>query len=108
VDFYAVDSEVGGSLADDAAQAKAHGYGFPILRDQGGRLARALSAEYATESYILDRQGTVLYHGGLDSDRKTLHDDAEPFLANAIDDLLAGHAPRVSETKALGCALQTW
>jgi peroxiredoxin len=108
VDFYAVDSEVGGSLADDAAQAKAHGYAFPVLRDEGARVARALRADFATESFVIDRQGVVRYHGGLDSDRKDLHDDAVPLLENALDDLLQGRAPRAAETKALGCALQTW
>jgi peroxiredoxin len=108
VDIYAVDSEVGGSLEDDAAKAKAHGYGFPVLRDEGARLARALRAEYATESFVIDRQGVVRYHGGFDSDRKSLRDDAEPLLQNALDDLLQGRAPRAAETKALGCALQTW
>jgi peroxiredoxin len=108
VDFYAVDSEASGSLEDDAAKARAHGYAFPVLRDEGARLARALRAEYATESFVVDRQGVVRYHGGFDSDRKTLHDDAVPLLQNALDDLLRGRAPRAAETKALGCALQTW
>jgi len=108
VDFYAVDSEVNGSLADDAAQAKVHRYAFPVLRDEGAGLARALRAEYATESFVIDRQGVVRYHGGLDTDRKSLHDDAVPLLGNAVDDLLQGRVSRAAETKALGCALQTW
>jgi hypothetical protein len=52
--------------------------------------------------------GIVRYHGGLDSDRNELHDDALPYLGNALDDLLAGKSPRTAESKALGCALQTW
>jgi hypothetical protein len=108
VDFYAVDSEVGGSLSADAAQATKRGYGFPVLLDPGATLARALHAEYATESFVLDRHGTVRYHGGLDSDGATLHDHVVPHLDNALDDLLRGTPPRSAETKALGCALQTW
>jgi peroxiredoxin len=108
VDFYAVDAEVHGSLADDAAQARAHGYAFPVLRDEGAGLARALSAEFATETFVIDRFGVVRYHGGLDSDRNRLHEDATPFLGQALDDLLEGRAPRAAETQALGCSLQTW
>jgi peroxiredoxin len=108
IDFFAVDSEVRGSVAEDAAMAKEHGYEFPVLRDSGAGLARALHAEYATESFVIDRQGVVRYHGGLDSDRKKLHDDAIPLLANALDDLLSGNNPRLAESKALGCALETW
>jgi peroxiredoxin len=108
VDVYAVDSEVGGSLARDVAEAEKRGYAFPVLLDPGATLARALDAEYATESFVLDRQGVVRYHGGLDSDRTTLHADATAHLEEALDDLLAERPPRRAETKALGCALQTW
>ena len=108
VDFFAVDSEIGGTPHDDAAKAAQHGYAFPVLFDHGAGLARALHAEYATESFVVDRRGVVRYHGGLDSDRTKLHDDAIPLLANALDDLLAGRPPRSAETKALGCSLQTW
>jgi hypothetical protein len=108
VDFFLVDSELGGQLAIDAAKAHERGYSFPVLLDPGASLARTLHAEYATESFVIDREGTVRYHGGLDSDRTTVHEDAVPLLANALDDLLLGKTPRSAETKALGCALQTW
>jgi peroxiredoxin len=108
VDLYVVDSEVSSSATEDAEQAKKRGYAFPVLLDSGAGLARSLHAEYATESFVLDREGTVRYHGGFDSDRTTLHGDAVPHLENALDDLLGERPLRQAETKALGCALQTW
>lgn len=108
VHVLAIDSEVGGSVARDTQEAERRGYGFPVLVDTGGALARAVGAEYATESFVLDSRGLVAYHGGFDSDRKQLHDDARPFLRDALDDLLAGTPLRTAESKALGCALQTW
>jgi hypothetical protein len=108
VDFFAVDSEVKGAASDDASHAKERGYDFPVLLDRGAGLARALHAEYATESFVIDPRGVVRYHGGLDTDRTMIHDDAVPLLANALDDLLAGRAPRSAESKTLGCALQIW
>jgi peroxiredoxin len=108
VDVLAIDSEVGGKVERDKEEATRRGYAFPVLVDTGGALARAVGAEYATESFVLDSTGIVRYHGGLDSDRKQLHDDAQPFLRDALDDLLAGKSLRMAESKALGCALQTW
>lgn len=108
IHVFAIDSELGGSIARDTVEAERRGYAFPVLVDPGGVLARALGAEYATESFVLDATGAVRYHGGLDSDRKQLHDDARPFLQDALDDLLAGKPLRTAESKALGCALQTW
>jgi Redoxin len=108
VDFFAVDSEVKGEATQDATHARERGYDFPVLLDAGAGLARALHAEYATESFVIDPLGIVRYHGGLDTDRTTIHDDAMPLLANALDDLLAGRPPRSAESKTLGCALQIW
>jgi peroxiredoxin len=108
VDVFAVDPEPGASAERDAAEARRRGYPFPILLDRQAALARRLGAEYATETFVVDRQGVVRYHGGIDSDKNTLHEDARPYLREALDDLLAGHVPRVAEGKALGCALQLW
>jgi len=108
VAFSMIDSETGGTAERDAAEAKARGYPFPIVVDPGARLAARLGARYATYSVVLDAGGRVRYRGGIDTDKTHLRDDATPYLANALDDLLAGRAPRVAEGKALGCALQTW
>jgi hypothetical protein len=108
VQFLMVDSEVRGSPAADEAEARRRGYPFPIVQDRGATLADQLGADYATYSVVLDAEGRVRYRGGIDSDRTHLHDDATPYLQHALDDLLAGHAPRVAQGKALGCALQKW
>jgi hypothetical protein len=108
VQLVMVDSEVRGSTAADLEQARARGYAFPIARDPGGRLAKALDAQYATYSVVVDAKGEIRYRGGWDSDKTHLRDDATPYVREALDDLLAGRPPRVAETKTLGCALETW
>jgi hypothetical protein len=106
VQLFMIDSERRGSLERDAAEARRRAYGFPILLDRGARVADLLGAEYATFAVVLDSTGRVRYRGGIDSDRMYLHDDATTYLADALDDLLASREPRVTEAKALGCALQ--
>ncbi len=108
IDVFAVDSEVKATLERDRNEATERLYPFPILLDPGGALARRVGAEYATEAFVVDRDGVVRYHGGIDSDKRTLHPDATPFLRDALDDLLAERPLRHTESKALGCALQTW
>jgi len=107
VRFVAVDSERDASLARDDAERTRRGYPFSIVIDADASLARALGAENATYSVVADARGRVLYAGGIDSDRTHLTATATPYLADALDDLLAGRAPRVAEGKSLGCALQT-
>jgi hypothetical protein len=103
-----IDSETTGSAERDAREAERRGYPFRIVLDPGARLADALGAEYASYAVLLDAQGRVRYHGGIDSDATRLHDDARLYLRDAIDDVLAGRTPRVAEGEALGCALQKW
>lgn len=108
VQFFAVDSEVGGSLQADEKEARTRAYPFPILLDRGAKVAGALGAEFSTYSVIVDERGDVRYRGGIDSDHIRIRKDSTPYLADALDDLLAGRAPRVAETEAYGCALQKW
>ena len=104
VAFVVVDSEAHATLDQDAAEARLRGYA--IVQDDGGALARALDAEYATFTVVVDRGGHVVYRGGFDSDRSHLKEDRTPYLEDALDDLLAGRPPRVAATKTLGCTLQ--
>jgi hypothetical protein len=58
-------------------------------------------------SVVLDADGRVRYQGGLDSDKNRLTDDAEHYLRNALDDILAGREPRRHQSRTLGRSLQT-
>ncbi len=108
VKFAIVDSETGRTAAQDGAEAERRHLPAPIFIDPGARLANALGARYATYSVVVDSAGRVRYHGGIDSDKNHLRDDAAPFLSDALGDLLAGREPTRAEGKTLGCALQTW
>lgn len=108
VQFLAVDSEVGASPARAASEAQALSLPFPVMIDPGAKLANAVGAEYATYTVVFDRSARVHYRGGIDTDKRKLHDDATPYLSDALDDLLAGRAPRRADGKALGCSLRKW
>jgi peroxiredoxin len=108
VEFLMVDSERGASPEQDDAEARRRGYPFPIWVDGQARLARALGAEYASYSVVVDGRGLVAYSGGIDTDEMHLHADATPYLASALDDVLAGRPVRIPRGKALGCALELY
>lgn len=104
--IFLVDAEVSASPERSAREARARGYPFPLLSDPEGRLARAFNVEYATHSVVVDRQGEVLYSGAIDSDKTMLHEGARPYLAEVLDDLLAGRSPRHARTEPMGCVLE--
>lgn len=107
VRFFLVDSERESSESRAVRQSIEGRLALPLLIDPEAALADALGAEYATYSVIVDRDAVIRYRGGIDSDKSFLREDATPYLRDALDDLLAGNAPRRPETEALGCALAT-
>jgi hypothetical protein len=107
VNIVLVDSEVGASFEREQAEARRRGYATPPRIDREAELAHAFGVESATHVVVVDRQGRIRYSGGIDSDRVHLTADATPFLADALDELLAGRTPPPAKSGPLGCALRT-
>jgi peroxiredoxin len=108
VQFLAIDSEVGTTPESVAAFERERRYAFPVLVDRKARLANALRAEYASYTVVLDAAGDIHYRGGVDSDKQKLHEDAVPYLRDALEDLIAGRPVRRPEARTLGCVLRKW
>jgi hypothetical protein len=108
VHFLALDSEVDADEARDRIEATSRHYPFPIAIDREARIARAVGAEYATFSVVVDEHGKIVFRGGIDSDRTHLKPDATPYLHDALDDVLARRPLRRTTANTLGCALRTW
>ncbi|MBI2395271.1 MAG: redoxin family protein [Deltaproteobacteria bacterium] len=108
VQFVGVDSEVFANPERARQTERDLDLPFPVVVDHGARLANALGAEYATFTAVLDRSVNVHYRGGIDSDKRRMHDGATPYLREVLDDLLAGKPTRRKEGKALGCVLRKW
>jgi peroxiredoxin len=104
VAFVGVDSER--HAASEPSPPAEAAPGVPLLRDEGGTLARRLCARFATESFVIDRAGEVRYQGGVDDDRKELKPNAKMYLRDALLGLLRSDMPRHQTAKALGCALR--
>jgi peroxiredoxin len=87
------------------ARASAKGFVFPFLRDESQEVARAYQAARTPEVFLFDRDRRLAYHGAPDSDHRN-PEGATPYLRDALDALLAGDAPPVAETPAVGCTVK--
>lgn len=105
VQFYFVNANDSESAPAVAAHASEHRFGFPIFKDGNNRLADQLNAQVTPEAYLLDGQGTILYHGSIDDARNESRVTKQP-LRTALDEALAGKAVSVSESKAFGCSIK--
>lgn len=108
VRFVAVNSHPSDSFDDVAAHAKDQAVPFPVLKDDGAKVAERFRVERFPTAFVLDATRTVRYLGRVDDQhrpgataaRATTHE-----LADALDAVLAGNEVLIPSTKPAGCLL---
>ena len=91
-------------------RSEAKGFTFPYLKDATQEVYRTYGATHTPHVYVLTRSGRdllVSYIGTIDDNYQDASAVKEPYLANAVDALLAGKKPDPSYTKAIGCSIKT-
>jgi peroxiredoxin len=94
---------------EPAAEVKSHasdkGLTFPILKDDGNKIADRLGATRTPEAYVLDASMKLVYHGRIDNSQKT-EGISSNDLRDALDELLAGKAITKTGGAAFGCTIK--
>lgn len=106
IQFVGVNSNNTESIEETAAHAKQHGFGFPVLKDPGNKVADLYDARRTPEVYVIGKDGRLLYHGRIDDNSNDASKVTSPDLKNALDALLAGQPVAKAETKAFGCTIK--
>ena len=106
VAFLAIDANRQDSLSEIAAYARASGIKFPVLKDVGNAVADSLGAQRTPEVFLLDKNRVVRYRGRID-DRAGVgyvrNAATHEYLADALDQLLAGQTVKTPEVESVGC-----
>lgn len=93
-------------LAHMAARKAERGFVFPYVRDDSQAFVRALGAKFTPEVFVFERGRGLRYRGRIDDNHREANAVRSHDLADALDALLAGSAPRVAETQAVGCSVK--
>ena len=106
--FLGVDSQPDDTLLEVAALALERKITFPLHKDFDQSAMRALGIERTPEVAVLDAEGTLRYRGRVDDEFRVT--GAQPssgraYLREAIDAVLAGRTPEVTETPVEGCRI---
>jgi peroxiredoxin len=93
------------SFPEMRKRAERLGFNFDYLYDEDQAVARALGAERTPEVFLFDRGRRLVYHGAIDDsrDERTV---TRKYLRDALDALLSGEQPSVTETPAVGCTVK--
>jgi peroxiredoxin len=93
--------------ARDRAWRTEQGFSYPVLDDHAGTVGTAYGAKTTPHMFVIDRKGTVVYAGAIDDDAAGGSETtARNYVAEALDDVTAGKAVRVAETKPYGCSVK--
>jgi peroxiredoxin len=87
------------------ARAREEGFDFDYLYDESQEIARTLGADRTPEVFLFDRDRRLVYHGAIDDSR---NEDAvtQQYLRDAVEAVLAGEEPPVSDTMPVGCTVK--
>ena len=91
------------------AKAKEKGFTFPYLYDESKTVYAQYGAKKTPHVYLLQKENKELrvkYIGAIDDNVRNGDAVKERFLANAVNELLAGKEVSVKETKAIGCSVK--
>lgn len=78
---------------------------FPILKDEGGRLADTYGAERTPEMFVVDGDGVLRYRGRIDNSQETRRVKRNDLRA-ALDELIGGKPVTIPEARAFGCLIK--
>lgn len=93
------------SFDEMGRRSKREGFNFDYLWDEDQSLVRALGAERTPEVFAFDGDRRLVYHGAIDDSR----DESavtQQYLRDALNAVLDGREPPISETPPSGCSVK--
>ena len=111
IGMIAINSNVARFNGDDSLykmkkHAKEKKYNFPYAQDPKAKLAYAFGATKTPHVYLFNDKENLVYRGAIDDNARDADAVEEPFLSNAIDQLLAGRKIKKTTSKAIGCSIK--
>ena len=94
------------SAAASRETATSAGLAVPYVADAAGRLAAAFGVENAPHAFFFDGSGALRYDGTIDDSPTSPDRVRVPYLAQAMDQSVAGLPIEVQRTQAFGCTIK--
>lgn len=84
------------------------GVNHPILNDAEGNVGRTYGAKTTPHMFIINPEGTLVYDGAIDNDRRNTRSGNEKvnYVSNALRAVTSGKPVSVSSTAPYGCSVK--
>jgi peroxiredoxin len=88
------------------ARAAEKAYPFPYAFDASQEVARQYGATRTPEIFLFDQSRILRYHGAIDDNYENPNAVTAHYLRDAIEAVLAGRDPEVSDVPPKGCTIK--
>jgi AhpC/TSA family len=105
--FVAIGSRLNESRAVMQSSVRDRRLTFPIVVDEGGKVARQYFAQQTPRCYLVGPDRILHYRGAIDNFKMPADPEYLPWLEPAIASFLAGQPIARPETASFGCAIET-
>jgi peroxiredoxin/mono/diheme cytochrome c family protein len=108
VQFLMINSNRQDTAERVAEHAKQYAIPFPVLKDEGNRVADLFGAQRTPEAFVLDASGKIRYQGRIDDQYGNLYKRPAPTrrdLVIALDEVLEGKTVTQPTTTVAGCII---
>ena len=86
-------------------RARERGFNFDYLYDESQEIARTLGSQRTPEVFLFGRDRRLVYHGAIDDSRDETA-VTQTYMRDAVESVLAGKVPAVTETPPVGCTVK--
>lgn len=94
----------GSSTEENTAAREKWGIEYPVLLDADGSVGHSYGARTTPHMFVINAEGTLVYAGAIDNDRRKLGD--VNYVEKALDAVLAGEDVSEATTKPYGCSVK--
>lgn len=97
-------------MAKMKVRVKEKGFTFPYLMDKGQKIYPQYGATKTPHTYVLQKEDAkymVEYIGAIDDSSRDPEAVKMKYVENAVDALLKGKKPELTDTRAIGCSIKT-
>ena len=76
------------------------------MYDESQEIAHAYGAKRTPEFFLFDSDNTLVYRGRMDDSPRDPSQVSTSELNDAIDAMLDGRSPNITETESIGCSVK--
>jgi peroxiredoxin len=107
VQWLAINTTRGNTPGSNKQAADKWNIKHSVLSDADSSVAKAYGAKTTPHMFIIDKQGVLVYAGGIDNDRDgDKSSDKVNYVDKALSELTAGQTVSEPETESYGCGVK--